>query len=311
MNLVNFALYIILPIAAAIYLFFKKKFSYFKDRGIPYVEPTIPLGNMSGLGSKYHLADILLEFYEKCKEKGPIAGFYNTISPTYIVTDIELVTQITIKDFNSFVNRGMYVNEEDEPLTGHLVSIEDEKWRFLRNKLSPVFTSGKLKAMFNIIKDKGDSLVKAIEDSSKNGKSIDAKDPASRFTTDIISSTAFGMESNTLKGEHLELLKFAKEVFGSEGISALQFFFMMAYPKISKFLKLRQFSNELTNFFTKVVGDNIKLREETNDKRHDFLNMLIQLKNKGSIDGEFSSETRKLTMDEVTAQAFLFFFAVK
>jgi cytochrome P450 family 6 len=37
--------------------------------------------------------------------------------------------------------------------------------------------------------------------------------------------------------------------------------------------------------------------------------MLIQLKNKGSIDGEFSSESKKLTLNEILAQAFLFFFA--
>jgi cytochrome P450 family 6 len=309
MNLVNILFYAVLPIAAAIYFYFKSKFSYFKNRGIPYVEPSIPLGNMQGLGSKYHLADILMNVYEKCAGKGPVAGFYNIAVPTFLVTDLELVKNIMIKDFNSFVNRGMYLNEEDEPLTGHLVSIEDDRWRFLRNKLSPVFTSGKLKAMFNTIKDKGENLVAAIERNSKNGQSVDAKHPACRFTIDIISSVAFGMESNTLNGEHPELVKFNKEVFGTDGISALQLFFMMSYPKLSRFLRLRQFGAELTDFFTNVIGDNIKHREQANDKRTDFLNMLIQLKNKGSIDGEISTVSRKLTLNEIMAQAFLFFFA--
>jgi cytochrome P450 family 6 len=308
MSLLNIALYVVLPIVAVIYFLIKRKFSFFKDLGIPYVEPSFPLGNMSGLGSKYHLVDILRHAYDECKGKDVVAGFYNTISATYLVTDLELVKNIMIKDFSNFVNRGMYVNEEDEPLTGHLVSIEDDKWRFVRNKLSPVFTSGKLKAMFNIVRDKGDSFVAAIEKASKNGQAIDAKDPASRFTVDIISSVAFGMEADTLKGDHPELIKFGKEVFGTEGISALQLFFMMAFPKVAKFLKMRQFGVELTNFFMNVVGDNIKHREKTNDKRADFLNMLIQLKNKGSIDGEFSSEMKKLTQNQITAQAFVFFF---
>ena len=68
----------------------------------------------------------------------------------------------------------------------------------MRNKLSPAFTSGKLKAMYPIIVDKGDNLVKAIERDSTGGRSIEAKNMMMRLTCDIISSVAFGMEANTL-----------------------------------------------------------------------------------------------------------------
>lgn len=69
--------------------------------------------------------------------------------------DLELVKHITVKDFNNFTDRGVFVNEEKEPITGHLFLIGGEKWRFLRNKLSPVFTSGKIKMMYHTISDKG------------------------------------------------------------------------------------------------------------------------------------------------------------
>lgn len=84
---------------------------------------------------------------------------------------------------------------------------------------------------------------------------------------------------------------------------------MIAFPKFAKKLHMRQFSKTLSHFFMNVVGDNVKHREDTNDSRKDFLNMLIQLKNKGSIDGEFSTDVKKLTLNEIMAQAFLFFFA--
>jgi cytochrome P450 family 6 len=117
------------------------------------------------------------------------------------------------------------------------------------------------------------------------------------------------MESDTLNDQHQELLDIFKEVFGADGPSSFYFFFLFAFPKLSKALRLRQFSKKLSDFFINIVGENIKYREKNNDNRSDFLNMLIQLKNKGSIDGEFSTETKKLTLNECLAQAFLFFFA--
>lgn len=195
------------------------------------------------------------------------------------------------------------------PHTAHLFAIENERWRFLRNKLSPVFTSGKLKAMYPIIINKGDNLVAEIERRIKSNPVIELKDLTNRFTVDIISSVAFGMEANTLKSDNERLLRIFKEVFGSESTAMLKFFFLMAFPNFSKKIKLRMFTKNTSDFFMNVVGNNIKYREESQDNRSDFLNMLIQLKNKGSIDGEFSTDVKKLNLNEVMAQAFLFFFA--
>lgn len=163
--------------------------------------------------------------------------------------------------------------------------------------------------MYPIIINKGDNLVAAIEREASNGRSIEAKNMMSRFTVDIISSVAFGMEANTLQNENLRLLVLLREIFGGGAIDMAKFFFMASFPNLSKKVGLRMFSQNLSDFFINTVGANIKHREDSNDNRKDFLNMLIQLKNKGSIDGEFSTDVRKVTLNEVMAQAFLFFFA--
>nr|ARO50440.1 cytochrome P450 [Chironomus tentans] len=307
--MIVFVVSIILSILTGIYLFIKKKYSFFEENGIPYIKPSFPLGNMKGIGSKYHMSEIIRKVYEECKDKGKIVGFYNLIQAAYLVTDLEIVKVVAVKDFNNFVNRGVFNNEEYEPLSAHLFSIEDDRWRFIRNKISPVFTSGKLKFMYPTISDKAKNFVSAVDRKSKNGAPVAVKDLANRFTVDIISSVAFGMEANTLNDEHEELINIFREVFGEDGPSMFFFFFVMAFPKLAKTLRLRQFSKRLSDFFINVVGRNIKYREDNNDKRNDFLNMLIQLKNKGSIDGEFSTETKKLTLNEVLAQCFLFFLA--
>jgi cytochrome P450 family 6 len=163
--------------------------------------------------------------------------------------------------------------------------------------------------MYLTINDLSKNLVARYDRMGKNGETVEAKSVANRFTVDIISSVAFGMDANTLNDQHLELLDIFKEIFGGEGASLLKLFFLFAFPNLSKKLHLRQFSKKICDFFMDVVATNIKYREQSNDKRNDFLNMLIQLKNKGSIDGEISTETKKLTLNEILAQAFLFFFA--
>jgi cytochrome P450 family 6 len=304
MNLVEVLLYIVLPLVAAGYLFLKKKYSYFDEMGIPHIKPSFIFGNMGGVGKTVHFSEVMNKIYDECKEKDIFAGFYTMISPSLIVTDLETIKLITVKEFNSFTDRGVFVNEVEEPLTGNLFGIGGDKWKFLRNKLSPVFTSGKIKMMYSTISNKGDNLIKAIEEASKSG-SVELKDISNRFTIDAISACAFGMESNTLNQEHPEFVSIFKEVFG-DASQTLYFFFLFAFPEVSKFLKLKQFNQKITSFFNDVIGGSIEQREKNKVNRNDFLNMLIQLKNKGSIDGEVSTETRKLTIDEVIAQACRF-----
>jgi cytochrome P450 family 6 len=301
-------IYFVLPVAAFVYFYLRKKFSYFKDRGIPHIKPTWPMGNLKEVGSKVHLLDFIKNTYDECKGKDVVAGVYSFTSPVYLITDPELAKTITIKDFNSFMNRGVHYDEENEPLTGNLFAIEGEKWKFMRNKLSPVFTSGKIKSMFNIIKASGKNLIENIEKRSQSG-SIETKDVANRFTVDVISACAFGMDANTLKGENETVVEMMKRIFTPSRIDAIKFLIFFSFSGLAKFLKLRLLSENISDFFMNIVAENIKYREKNNDTRTDFLNMMIQLKNKGSIEGEFSSEVKKLTLNEVLAQSFLFLFA--
>jgi cytochrome P450 family 6 len=310
MNFIEIIIYVVLPIVAGVYWFLKKKYEYFENLGIPYSKPSMLFGNMTGVGTKKHFADVMNEIYNENKKKDVICGFFTLITPSVFVYDLDAIKDILIKDFNNFTDRGMYVNEEDDPLSAHLFSIEGEKWRFLRNKLSPVFTSGKIKNMMPIITEKSDNLVNELEKIAKsNNNSLDAKLLMNNFTIDVICSTVFGMEANTLKGEHKELAKITKEIFSEEGVSSFRFFILFAFPKLAKFFRMRNFPKHISDFFFDVIGGNMKNREDNNIVRKDFLDMLMQLMNKGSIEGEISTDNRKLTFNEAVAQGFLFFFA--
>lgn len=72
-----------------------------------------------------------------------------------VVRDMELAKLVLIKDFDHFVDRrGLELTEETEAQKAMglmLTMLKGDQWKAIRNTLSPVFTSGKLKGMTPII----------------------------------------------------------------------------------------------------------------------------------------------------------------
>lgn len=61
-----------------------------------------------------------------------------------------------------------------------------DKWKNLRVKLTPVFTSGKLKAMFSTLIDCGIPLKRYLTKEAERGNTVEMREIAARYTTDII-----------------------------------------------------------------------------------------------------------------------------
>jgi len=185
-----------------------KTFTYWERKGVPYEKPLPLIGNMKGIGSKYHFRDINQRIYDQFKGKAPFAGMYTFIRRTALITDLDLIKQVMIKDFNYFQDRGGFSNPRDDPLTGHLFSLEGDEWRSMRHKLSPVFTSGKMKLMTEVIVEVGqrlgDAMDKAVKEAKVDDGNVEIKDLCARFTTDVIGSCAFGLECHSLQDPNAE-----------------------------------------------------------------------------------------------------------
>lgn len=90
------------------------------------------------------------------------------------------------KDFQHFTDRGMYFDEERDPLSANLFSIEGAEWKVLRAKLTPTFSSGKIKVMFNTLLECGDSLLQTVRKFSEEAEAVDIKEVLGCFSTDVI-----------------------------------------------------------------------------------------------------------------------------
>uniref|UniRef100_T1GI49 Cytochrome P450 n=1 Tax=Megaselia scalaris TaxID=36166 RepID=T1GI49_MEGSC len=182
----------------------RKTFLYWNDRGVNYEEPVFPFGNMKGLGKSGHFSEYNVKLYEKFKTKGRYFGMFIFLNKTLVLTDLDLIKTIFIKDFQIFNERGIYHNKEVDPISEHLLTIDGKSWKVMRSKLSPTFTSAKMKFMFPTVQKVGEEFVEVLKAVVGNGNEFEIKELLARFTTDVIGTCAFGIECNSLKDPNAE-----------------------------------------------------------------------------------------------------------
>lgn len=299
----NFALTVI-TIITAIIIYYKWRFQYWKQRGIPSADASIPFGSLKNpLFELESFGQRFLRIYEKYKAKGcKHVGLFTFAKPVYMPIDLEIVKAVLLNDSHCFLDRGIYYNEKDDPLSAHLFSLEGAKWKKLRGKLTPAFTSGKLKSMFPLITEHVAQLKEAFNEACISKTPINAKIMMENYTADIIGSTAFGLDCNSFKNPDSEYRVRSKRFFTQTKYEAAKFMLFLNNHGLGRLLRYCMIPQEVSDFFIKTIKDTVSYRETTKFKRNDFMQLLIELKNN-------PDPSVSLTFNELAAQAFVFFIA--
>ncbi|KAF2896449.1 hypothetical protein ILUMI_09729 [Ignelater luminosus] len=253
------------------------------------------------------------------KNKGlEYCGFYAFARPNLILLDPELIKAILSKDFQHFTDRGFYINEKVDPLSAQLLTLKGLQWKLRRNKISPTFTSGKVKMMFETLLNCTKELKVLMNDFAENHQVLDVKNILGRFTTDVIGSCGFGIECNSLRNPDSEFMKYGKKAFGEGTWDHLKNSVSLLSPKLFDIFKIPLNNPEVIKFYMNTVKETLRYREENNVVRKDFMHLMIQLKNNvkienddnlGELRSKESGNTMSLTDDQIAAEAFVFFFA--
>ena len=90
----------------------------------------------------------------------PYYGAYFHQNPVLFINDPELVKLILVKDFEYFVDIGIWLVDKleksnhlfDQIWAKNLFFAKGEKWKNIRSTFSPIFTGGKLKVSKNMSK---------------------------------------------------------------------------------------------------------------------------------------------------------------
>lgn len=83
-----------------------------------------------------------------------------------------------------------------------------------------------------------------------------------------------------------------RQIFKTSLLSAIKRSLWVALPFIRKYIRISVVPKEASDFFLNVVKDTVHYREQNNETRNDFLQLLIEIKNKGTIaDDEDKNKT--------------------
>ncbi|XP_018571703.2 cytochrome P450 6a8-like isoform X2 [Anoplophora glabripennis] len=282
--------YILTVLLLYIIWFYKRSFAYWKERGLEYLEPVIPLGNaFRVISKKLTVGEVFAQFYLEIKERGlKHAGVFVCWKPIYIPVDPEIIKRILITDFEYFPNRGLYISEEKDPLSTHIFNAENSEWRNLRAKLPAAFTSAKMRKMFAIMEKLSKQFKENLDAYATNGTPFEIKSEISRFTADIIASCAHGIETNIMKKENEELLKQGRSFFDNQ-FHISKVLLVITIPRhILVKLNFRIMTREFEKYFSNLFQNIMKYRKEKEIKRGDLTDIFIRLNEKHDDERDFS-----------------------
>ena len=181
-----------------------------------------------------------------------------------------------------FQDRRVSFNEKKEPLSAHLLNMRGSQWRGLRAKLTPTFTSGKIKMMFSLMVECVEELKDFLTEPATRSEVVEVKEIMAKFTTDVIGNCAFGIKCNSLKNPDSEFRTMGRKVVEPSLSNVLRRMLALVVPIFG----IRVLPWEVTEFFISAVKKTIENREKQNIIRNDFMQLLLELKNKGKVKDE-------------------------
>ncbi|XP_055350212.1 cytochrome P450 3A24-like [Paramacrobiotus metropolitanus] len=315
-----------------------RKSRYWPEKGIPSLTPVPLLGSLlDAMRTGQSAFD-----FKWTKKLGRIFGYFDGPTPVIVTSDLEMLKNILVKDFSHFVNRRDF-GVSGPVMELNLTEIKDQRWKDIRSVLLPAFTSGKLKQMNNLIKECCDDLLRKIDQFAVSGQEFSAKELYGRLTLDVIATTFFATKINSQEDPNSSFVKHAKKIF-EFSFTDMSVFLAMLVPKLKpvmKFLGMQSFDKTATDFFVRNTEQIIRLRKESKQNRRDFLQLMLNsmksdeavtdtkptqtatmvhnevesdvasaaMALSGSQEKPLSHSNYKLSLEELVAQAIIFFLA--
>ncbi|CAH0399766.1 unnamed protein product [Chilo suppressalis] len=287
-------------------LYCKKKYSYWREKGVKGPVPWPVVGNFGNvILQKESLDQCIKDIYSKYKGE-KLVGLYSGFRPVVLIRDPELIKHVLIRDFDVFQERGN--SSRGSRLSDNLFSANGEKWKIMRQKLTPVFTTRKLKEMVPNIQKCIANFLQYVNNLVEKNIDHEIRALTAKYTLEVIGSCAFGLDLKLYTDEENKFSSMAKQIFTPTFRSRLIVLLDMIIPGIRKKFSTRP---ELQEFFVDLVRKVQKERKGRPLSHRDFMDLMIELKEEGKISRKLEDGKVEIEIDDymVAAQALVFYSA--
>ncbi|XP_056897784.1 cytochrome P450 3A40-like isoform X3 [Takifugu flavidus] len=278
-------------------------YGFFKKVGIPGPKPWPFIGTFLNYRRGIH------HFDEECYKKyGKVWGLYDGRQPLMCIMDTGMIKTVLVKEcYSNFTNRrDLGVNG---PLSDAVSVAEDEQWKRIRGILSPSFTSGRLKEMYTIMLQHSKNLLNFLNKKVEADEVIDVKDLFGPYSMDVVTSTAFSVDIDSINNPSDPFVANIKEMTQFSFLNplvVLTVLFPFLVP-IFKKMNVSTFPAHVIDFFynflRQIKSDRNK---DKKNSRVDFMQLMVNAQMQE--DNEEGSSQKGLTDNEILAQAMIFIF---
>lgn len=297
-----------------IYIYTKRKQSYFAYHGIPTKEPVFLVGDFPELVKKG--MGYINE--ETVKKYGKVFGSYFGNIPMLTVCDADFVKQITVKEFSKFTDRPN-VLAMDKLWNSSITNAHGDHWRFLRATLSPSFSSGKLRAMEPHLHLCLQTLHELIDQKNKSEPDgFDLVPFINGYTMDVICRLNFGLDISAQTSPDHPFIKNARNIVTGSGLMNPVIILQLFFPDLIQTRLRSLFTSHIVpkkpfQYFWDTSKQLFEERKHENSAHKDLLqNMINAHKLDRTDDAEENLQTfddfkkRGLTDEEVMINSVMF-----
>ncbi|XP_053601411.1 cytochrome P450 6B5-like [Plodia interpunctella] len=287
-----------------IYLIGQHNEKYWKKKGLKFHQKNKVTGVFGEfLTSDKAMFKIISDIYKKYRNE-PAVGIGGFLTPTLLVNDETNIQNVLQTDFNSFNHRGFEINEGDH-LADNLVFMKGNRWKLVRQSMTPVFTSAKLKKMFYIMDKSGKDFVSYVKDNPEILKN-QPYETVSTFCCAAIGAAVFGIVSESVFES--PFLDIARRALKPSVRNALKLAIVNLSPWLSNILNIKLFS-DYESFFIGAMKRLIRQREKESGQKHDFADICVSLQKNGTLKDSETGLELEPTDELLSGQAFFFFIA--
>ncbi|EDW03400.1 probable cytochrome P450 310a1 [Drosophila grimshawi] len=255
-------MWLLLPILAytVIFVFVRHIYSYWRRKGFPSESPSLSLHFLAQVYRReFRHVDAISDAYQMGRDR--LFGIYCFFRPVLLVRNLELARSILEQSYGHF---------------------SECKWDYVKGyrrinlleRLTPIFNSSRLSAMFNNAQHVANHMMQHLLDKAEQGQvQLDMQQLLRVFAVNIIGNLIYGLDVNNFEQSDHILNNFVKRPVQCCG---LQSFTLRNVPQKSS----------LAYRLLDIIKRNVALREMGGIIRKDILQLLVLFRNGNDLSGD-------------------------